>query len=172
MLNLNNKSIIMKLTKVLMAVAIIATTLFVSCSPKDADIKATIEEKIKTTPAMTGATVEVKDGVATISGEVKDPDCKTMCEKEIIGIKGVKSVVNNCTVPAPPPPPAPVVIAADDPLSKAVTDAIKDYPGVKAEVKDGVITLTGDIKKDALKKLMPVLQALKPKKVDNKLTVK
>ncbi len=158
----------MKLTKVLMAVAVIATTLFVSCSPKDADIKATIEEKIKTTPTMTGATVEVKDGIATISGEVKDPDCKAMCEKEIIGIKGVKSVVNNCTVP---PPPAPIVIAADDPLSKAVTDAIKDYPGVKAAVKDGVITLTGDIKKDALKKLMPVLQALKPKKVDNKLTV-
>lgn len=160
----------MKLTKVLMAVAIIATTSFVSCSPKDADIKAAIEEKIKTTPAMTGATVEVTDGIATISGEVKDPECKAMCEKEIVGMKGVKSVVNNCTV-TPPPPPAPVVIAADDPLAKAVTDAIKDFPGVMAEVKDGVITLTGKIKKDALKKLMPVLQSLKPKKVDNKLTV-
>ena len=88
----------MKLTKVLMAVAIIATTSFMSCSPKDADIKAAIEEKIKSTPAMTGATVEVTDGIATISGEVKDPECKTMCEKEIGGIKGVKSVVNNCTV--------------------------------------------------------------------------
>ena len=52
-----------------------------------------------------------------------------------------------------------------------VTDAIKDHPTVKAEVKDGVITLTGEIKKDALKKLMPLLQSLKPKKVDNKLTV-
>lgn len=161
----------MKLTKVLMAVAIIATTSFMSCSPKDADIKAAIEEKIKSTPAMTGATVEVTDGIATISGEVKDPECKTMCEKEIGGIKGVKSVVNNCTVSPPPPPPAPVVITADDPLAKAVTDAVKDYPGVMADVKDGVITLTGQIKKDALKKLMPVLQSLKPKKVDNKLTV-
>ena len=162
----------MKLTKVLMAVAIIATTLFVSCSPKDADIKAAIEEKIKATPAMTGATVEVTDGIATISGEVKDAECKAMSEKQVGGIKGVKSVVNNCTVtPPPPPPPAPVVIAADDPLAKAVSDAIKDFPGVMADVKDGVITLTGDIKKDALKKLMPVLQSLKPKKVDNKLIV-
>ena len=161
----------MKLTKVLMAVAIIATTSFVSCSPKDADIKAAIEEKINTTPGMMGTSVEVKDGIATISGELKDPDSKVMCEKEVAGVKGVKSVVNNCTVAPPPPPPAPVVIAADDPLTKAVMDAIKDYPGVKADVKDGIITLTGDIKKDALKKLMPVLQSLKPKKVDNKLTV-
>ena len=162
----------MKLTKVLMAVAIIATTSFVSCSPKDADIKTAIEEKINTTPGMMGATVDVKDGIATISGELKDPESKAMAEKEIAGVKGVKSVVNNCTVAPPPPPPAPVVIAADDPLTMAVTDAIKDYPGVKADVKDGVITLTGDITKDALKKLMPMLQSLKPKKVENKLTVK
>ena len=38
--------------------------------------------------------------------------------------------------------------------------------------QDGVITLTGEIKKDELKKLMPLLQSLKPKKVDNKATIK
>lgn len=162
----------MKLTKVLMAVAIIATATFVSCKPKDADIKAAIEEKIKATASMAGANVDVVDGVATLSGEVKDAECKTMCEKEVAGIKGVKSVVNNCSITPPPPPPAPVVIAADDPLAKAVTDAVKDYPTVKASVNNGVITLTGDIKKDGLKKLMPVLQSLKPKKVDNQLIIK
>jgi len=162
----------MKLSKVLLAVVISATVGFISCSPKDADIKAAIDAKISATPEMAGAVADVKDGVATISGMVKDDACKAMCEKEIAGIKGVKSVINNCTVIPPPPPPAPVVIAADDPLTKAVADAIKDHPTVKAEVKDGVITLTGDIKKDELKKLMPLLQSLKPKKVDNKLTVK
>jgi hypothetical protein len=70
------------------------------------------------------------------------------------------------------PAPAPVVIAADDPLSKGVTDAIKDYPGVKADVKDGVVTLTGDIKRAELQKLMMSLHTLKPKKIDNKLTIK
>lgn len=155
-----------------MAVLIAATVSFVSCGPKDADIKKTVDEKISATPEMAGAVADVKDGVVTLTGEVKDEACKEMCGKEIAAIKGVKSVNNNTTVAPPPPPPAPVTIAADDPLTKAVTDATKDYPTVKAEVKDGVITLTGDIKKDQLKKLMPLLQSLKPKKVDNKLTVK
>lgn len=162
----------MKLTKVLMAVLIAATVSFVSCGPKDADIKKTVDEKISATPEMAGAVADVKDGVVTLTGEVKDEACKEMCGKEIAAIKGVKSVTNNTTVAPPPPPPAPVTVSADDPLTQAVTDATKDYPTVKAEVKDGVITLTGDIKKDQLKKLMPLLQSLKPKKVDNKLTVK
>jgi hyperosmotically inducible protein len=162
----------MKLSKVLLAVVISATLGFVSCGPKDADIKTAIDAKISATPDMAGANASVTDGVATISGMVKDEAAKAMMEKEIAGIKGVKSVVNNVSVaPPPPPPPAPVVIAADDPLSKAVADAVKDHPTVKADVKDGVVTLTGEIKKDELKKLMPMLQSLKPKKVDNKLTV-
>ena len=163
----------MKVTKVLLALLISATLGLVSCSPKDSDIKAAIDAKINATPEMAGANSDVKDGVATISGMVKDDAAKAMIDKEIAGIKGVKSVVNNCTVIPPPSAPAPVVIAADDPLSKAVADAIKDHPTVKAEVKDGVITLTGEIKKTELQRLMPLLQSLKPKKVETKqLTIK
>lgn len=86
-------------------------------------------------------------------------------------IKGVKSVVNNATI-APPAPAAPVEIAADDPLTKAVADATKDFAGVSATVKDGVVTLTGEIKKTDLPKLMQAIMASKPKKVDNQLVVK
>jgi len=84
----------------------------------------------------------------------------------------VKSVVNNATVTPPPPPPPPVEIAADDPLTKSVNDAVKDYPGVNASVKDGVVTLTGEIKRSSLQKLMQSLNSLKPKKIDNKLIIK
>ena len=53
----------MKLTKLLMAVAIVTTVSFVSCKPKDADIQTAVEAKLKTMPNMlTGATVDVKDG--------------------------------------------------------------------------------------------------------------
>lgn len=162
----------MKLTKVLLAVVISATLGFISCKPKDADIKADIDKAIQSNPDMSGLSADVKEGVVTLTGTCKDNECKTKCATAVQGMKGVKSVIDNITLPAPPPPPAaPVVIAADDPLTKAVADAVKDHPTVKAEVKDGVITLTGEIKKDALKKLMPLLQSLKPKKVDNKLTV-
>jgi hypothetical protein len=77
--------------------------------------------------------------------------------------------VNNGTVTPPPPP---VTISADDTLIKGVADAVKDFTTVKVDVKDGVVTLTGEIKKASLPKLMQSLMALKPKKVDNKLTVK
>lgn len=161
----------MKLANVLLATAIVATAGFSSCKPKDADIKSAIEKKISATPEMAGTVVDVKDGVATLSGTCKDDACKNMCETEVKNIKGVKSVVNNCTVTPPPPPPAPVVINADEQLIKAVADAVKDFPTVKTAVKDGIITLTGTIKKEGLQKLMPALQSLKPKKVENQLTI-
>jgi hypothetical protein len=164
----------MKLTKLLMAVAIVTTLGFVSCSPKDADIQAAIETKIKAMPDMvTGATVEVKDGVATLSGECKDEMCKAACEKAASGVKGVKSVVSNFTIMAPPPAAAPVTITADDPLTKGVADATKDFPGVTAAVNDGVISVTGEISKDNWKKLKMTLDGLHPKKVDGTgLTIK
>lgn len=154
-----------------MATALVATAGLMSCKPKDADIKTAIEKKISANPAMAGTSVDVKDGVATISGTCKDDACKNMCEAEIKTVKGVKNVINNCTVTPPPPPPAPVVVNADEMLIKAVKDAVKDFPTVTTDVKDGIITLTGTIKKEGLQKLMPALQSLKPKKVENKLTI-
>lgn len=164
----------MKLTKLLMAIAIMTTVSFVSCSPKDADIQADIETKLKAMPDMVkGATVEVKDGVATLSGECKDEMCKAACEKTAKEVKGVKSVVSNFTIAAAPAAVAPVVVTADDPLTKAVADATKDYPGVTASVKDGVVSVTGEITKDKWKKLKMALDGLHPKKVDGTgLTIK
>jgi osmotically-inducible protein OsmY len=86
--------------------------------------------------------------------------------------EGVKSVINNATVAPPPPAPAPVTIAADDALVKGVADATKDFKDVKATVNDGVITLTGEIKRADLKTLMQSLHTLKPKKIDNQLVIK
>lgn len=67
--------------------------------------------------------------------------------------------------------PAPVVVASDDELIKNTKDATKDFPGVTAEVKDGEINLTGDITRENLQKLMMSLNALHPKKINNKLTI-
>ena len=39
-------------------------------------------------------------------------------------------------------------------------------------MKDGVVTLTGEIQKTALPKVMQALSALDPKKIENKATVK
>jgi hyperosmotically inducible periplasmic protein len=166
----------MKLTKVLMAVAVLATLTFVSCKPKDADIKAAIETAIKADPMLTGAMVDVKDGVATITGEMKDDACKALCEKTIGAIKGVKSVVNSCTVTPPPPAPASTEVSVTDPkLQDAVKAIIKDIPGITiGGFSDKGVILNGDISKANNMKLRQALAAAKIM-VDaaaSKLTVK
>ena len=66
----------------------------------------------------------------------------------------------------------PVVISSDETLRNNVTNVIKSYDGVSAEVKDGVVTLKGNIKQDELQTLIMKVQELRPKKVDNQLVIK
>ena len=68
-------------------------------------------------------------------------------------------------------PDTAVVISADDSLKRMLPDATKDFPGVTASVDQGVITLTGNINRDRLPKLMMALNALHPKKINNNLTI-
>ncbi|MDY0985800.1 BON domain-containing protein [Flavobacterium sp. CFBP9031] len=144
--------------------------LLVACGPKDADIQKEITAKLSELP---GVSVTVEKGVATISGTCKDDAFKQNAESIVKGIKGVKSVVNNCEIPAPEPVvAAPVEINPDAVLTTSVNEVVKTYSGVTATVKDGVVTLTGDIKRSQLQNLIKSVQELKPKKVENKLTIK
>ena len=139
-----------------------------SCKSKnsDADVKAAVDKAIAANGLSTVST-SVNDGVVTLSGEVKDESTKTAAETAARNVNGVKSVNNNLSVAA-----APVVITADDPLKASVDNTIKAYPGVSASIQDGIVTLTGEIKRADLQKLMMDLNSLKPKKIDNKLTIK
>ena len=141
-----------------------------ACKQKttDADIKTAVDNAIAANTTLSGTYTDVKDGVVTLTGQVKDDAAKAAAEAAARGINGVKSVVNNLTVT---PPPA-VQITADDPLKVSVESTVKNYPGVNATVQDGVITLTGEIKRTDLQQLMAALNSLKPKKVENKLTIK
>lgn len=163
----------MNLTKLLMAVVVSTTLLFISCKPKDADIKAAIETALKADPMMSGTMVDVKDGVATISGECKNPDCKTMCEKTVAAVKGVKSVVNNCTVapppPPPPPPPASLTTMLDEATQQKVKDGLKDIAGVTVEFAGDKAILAGEVTKANRMKIMQMLAAAKVKSDVSKL---
>ncbi|MEI9946207.1 MAG: BON domain-containing protein [Chitinophagaceae bacterium] len=146
----------------------------VSCKskPKDADIKASIETALRMNPMSANTRVDVKDGVATISGECKDELCKAKCAEVAAAVKGVKSVVNYCTV-APAPPPVVVVNSDDMVLSKGLADALKDQPGVQYAVRDGKIVLTGEISKAKWVMLKPTLDKMMSKGYDlSKLTIK
>jgi hypothetical protein len=70
------------------------------------------------------------------------------------------------------PAAAAVVINPDTELDKSVHKVVDAYDGVSVTVVGGVVTLSGEIKRDKLQPLMQSIQELKPKKVDNKLIIK
>lgn len=134
-----------------------------ACAPKDADIKASVDKAIA---GVQGVTVDVANGVATISGQFADSAAKASAEALVKAVKGVQSVVDNATIVPP------VVISADEMLKTSVATTLQEYSTLKADVQDGVVTLTGEIKRADLPKVMQALSALNPKKIDNKATVK
>lgn len=158
----------MKIKSVLLGMGLAIS--LVACGPKDADIQKEISAKLSSTPEVQ---VTVQDGVATISGICKDDLLKQNVENSIKEIKGVKSVVNNCQIVAPEETAAAaVIISPDTELDKAVHKVVDTYDGVSVTVVGGVVTLSGEIKKSQLPNLIKSVQELKPKKVDNKLTIK
>lgn len=161
--------------------AILAITGFAFLAPsckgkvKDADVKAAAETAIAANPDFSKLQIAVTDGVVSVTGEVKDEATKEAAQTLLAGVKGVKSVQNNTTVYVAPPVVPTVTETQADALTKAVTDALKDFPGVVATVKDQVVVLTGEVSKSNLQKLMMHLNALKSmglKSIDSKGLVK
>jgi hyperosmotically inducible protein len=161
----------MKWTRLLsvLMLAISITFFATSCKkkPTDAEIKANVETAVANSSVM----VDVQEGVVTLGGTVADDAAKSSAESSAKTVEGVKSVTNNLGVTPPPPPAPPVVIADDSALTTGVNEVVKNFKGVSASVNDGVVTLTGTIKKSELATLMQTIMALRPKSVENKLTV-
>lgn len=86
--------------------------------------------------------------------------------------KETESTNTTTVAPAPAPEPAPVVISGDDSLRTGLRDATKDYPTVKADVNNGEVTLTGTIQRSKVPNLMQSISSLRPKKINNQLTIK
>lgn len=135
---------------------------------KDSDIENNATEAISTNPDASDVDVTVVDKVATLSGSVTDDVTKEYVLATIKDVKGVKSVVNNIMVI----PPAPDYSEMDATLKMAMPDALKDHPDVQAEVKDGVVILTGEVKEKDLPLIMEKVSALNPHKVENNITTK
>ncbi|NLY24682.1 MAG: BON domain-containing protein [Bacteroidales bacterium] len=134
----------------------------------DADLQKAAQETLAANPDLAGVMVTVQDQVATLSGVVMDDATKAYAESTVAGMENVKSVVNQLEVV----PPAPDFSALDATINAALADALKDHATVVAQVKDGVITLTGEIRERDLPTLMQKLNALNPEQIVNNLTVK
>lgn len=142
-----------------------------SCKPKDQDLQKSVQTVLSTTTK--GVESSVKDGVLTLTGVVDSQEAKAAAETAVKSVKDIKSVVNNIEVKAPVVETPAVTINADDTLKALITTGLTagGFNSIMANVKDGVVTLTGDVKRADLAKVMQIANEASPKKVINELKI-
>lgn len=145
-----------------------------SCAPSDEQISEAVQNALTANASLSPVSASVKDGVVTLSGEVESDELKSMAASSLTGIKGVKSVVNSVTVKPKGPSPEELKKMADDALLSKVNENFATYKieGVTATVSDGVVTLTGDVKRANLQNVMKAAMESGATKVENQMTIK
>ena len=129
--------------RVSIVLAVTVAVVFVACGKKDADVQKAVQDKL-TADNVTGVTATVKDGVATLSGEVADVTVKSKAENSAKSVDGVKSVDNKITTR---PLPTPVPPIADPALTGKITENLKKAgcTGATATVENGKVTIKGTV---------------------------
>lgn len=149
--------------------ALMVSTVAVSCKkkPNDTELATQATEIVKANPT---ASVEVKEGVAHLSGTFATQAEKDAMIASLKAIPGVKDVMDmSSVVPAAVVETASVV---DPAVQQKLADAVKDFKTVKVEVVNGELTLTGDVTAEQARKIKMSVDALKLGKVNFKYNVK
>jgi osmotically-inducible protein OsmY len=114
-----------------------------ACGKSDADLQKAVADKLAA-DNVTGITVAVDGGVATLSGEAADITVKNRAAASAKAVEGVKSVTDNIrlrelTTPVPAP--------ADPMLQGKVEENLKKAgcTGATVVVADGTVTLSGTV---------------------------
>lgn len=147
----------------------LAIVLLISaCGKSDADIQKAVAAKLAA-DNVTGVTVAVKDGVASLTGEVADITVKTKAEASAKSVEGVKSVdaVGLKTKPLPTPVPAP----ADPMLKGKVEESLKKAgcTGATVDTSGGTLTLSGTVPDAKFAECVKVASESGAAKFENKL---
>ena len=146
----------------------IAIALFMSaCGKSDADLQKAVQDKLAA-DKVSGVTVAVKDGVATLTGEVADVTVKSKAEASAKTVEGIKSVTNSLTTkPLPVATPA----AADPALTGKVNEDLKKAgcTGATATVVNGKVTVTGEVPAAKYGECVQVLMQSGATGIDNQL---
>ena len=152
-----------------LSILMLAVALFVSaCGGKsDADLQKAATDKL-VADKVAGVTVSVKDGVATLAGEVADVTVKSKAEASVKLVEGIKSVTNGLTTK---PLPTPVAAPADPMLKGRLEEALKKAgcTGAIVETADGKITLKGTVPTAKYTECIQVAQQSGGMGIDNQL---
>ncbi len=142
--------------KFLLVLSIAATLAFSACkgTPTDADLIKAATEKV----ANPAVTVMVKDGVATLKGELADQAAVDKAKAAAM-VEGVKSVVVTDLKVKPTPAP---IVAATNPMLKGDIEkalAAKGFKEVTVDVTTTPATLRGSYPKAKIAEVMQAAQA-------------
>lgn len=129
--------------KFLTVLSLALMLLAAGCGKSDADLQKAVADKLAA-DKVSGVTVAVNGGVATLTGEVADITVKNKAAASAKTVEGIKSVTDNTTLkplPTPAPPPADPTLQGkvDENLRKA------GCTGATAKVEAGTVTLTGTV---------------------------
>jgi hyperosmotically inducible periplasmic protein len=155
--------------KFLLVLCVAATLAFSACKgASDADLQKLAGEKV----ANPAVTVVVKDGIATLTGELADQAAidKAKAAAKVEGVKDV--VVTGLKVK---PTPAPIVAATDPNLKGNIEKALvaKGFKDVTVDVTTTPATLRGTAPKGKLSEVMQAAQGANGgKPVKNEVTEK
>lgn len=152
-----------------LVVLVTATILFAAaCGKSDADLQKAVAAKL-VSDNVSGVTVAVNGGVATLTGEVADITVKNKAEASAKAVDGIKSVDASriTTKPLPTPVPAP----ADPMLQGKVDELLKKAgcTGATAKVEAGGVTLTGTVPEAKFAECVKVVNESGAGKLNNQL---
>lgn len=141
-----------------------------ACGKKDADVQKAAQDKLAADNVV-GATVTVKDGVATLSGQVADITVKNKAEASVKAVEGVKSVNNTITLrPVAVATPAP----ADPMLQGTIDQNLKKAgcTGATVETIAGKVTIKGTVPSAKYAECVQVVSQSGAAGIDNQLQKK
>ncbi len=146
--------------------ALLISALMFSCTASDEKVQKEVNTAL--TAVNTNVNASVKDRVVTLTGVVESEESKMAAETAVRSVKDVKSVMNNIEVKAP------VVVNPDNEMTTKINAALAvgGFQDVKVSVNNGVVTLTGDVKRADLQKVMQIANEAQPRQVENKLNIK
>jgi osmotically-inducible protein OsmY len=151
----------------LVVIALVMSAFMAACGKSDADVQKAVQAKL-TADGVSGVTAAVKDGVATLSGEVADITVKNKAEASAKGVDGVKSVSNNLTLKPLPTPTPPI---ADQALTGKVTENLKKAgcTGATVSVENGRVTLKGTVPEAKYVECIQIVNQSGVGSIDNQL---
>lgn len=134
--------------------------------PDDAAIKSNVATKLNTDLPGHAISIDSKGGIVTLNGDVKAVQDKMKAEQSAKSVTGVTSVTNNLNIKLPP----------DEEMKQGVEASLnrQGITGITADVKDGVVTLKGDLQRVKLQDAIKAATEAnpKPKQVKHELNLK